>query len=274
MTYISTIGGTTVYGYPRANQANGAALCTVGPFVSVNGGIGVDSSGNLWIPDQGANPKTVTEYGPKCGPAKTVLTIAGDTLPDNVAFDTNGHVYVSNAVANSGGPGNVLQYTGTTLTGTLTDPNITTPLGLAVDPANNVWVSYRPPASGQTDVAEFPNGQMPATLFANIVLALPGSLQFDRAQNLLALDPGTGTGTMDVYAPPYTQSKPTSTLTLQNAPTMCTLGAAGARLYCSNGFFSKVDVYLYPSGKYQYSYTNGLSGLNPFGIANDPAPPN
>ncbi len=83
---------------------NQPPVCTVGPFVSVNGGIGVDQSGNLWVPDQGANPKTVTEYGPDCGPAETVLTVSGDTLPDNVAFDTNGHVYVANAVANSGGP--------------------------------------------------------------------------------------------------------------------------------------------------------------------------
>ena len=147
MTYVSTIGGTTVYGYRSANQANHPPVCTVGPFVSVNGGIGVDQSGNLWVPDQGANPKTVTEYGPDCGTAKTVLTISGDTLPDNVAFDTSGHVYVANAVANSGGPGNILQYTGTTVTKTLTDPNIETPQGLAVDKRNNVWVSYRIPGA-------------------------------------------------------------------------------------------------------------------------------
>jgi hypothetical protein len=139
MTYLSTIGGTTVYAYAKANPANDPPVCTVGPFVSVNGGIGVDRSGNLWVPDQGANPKTVTEYGPDCGPAKTVLTISGDTLPDNVAFDTNGHVYVTNADANSGGPGNILQFTGTTLTKTLTDPNISTPQGLAIDNRNNVW---------------------------------------------------------------------------------------------------------------------------------------
>ena len=274
ITYISTIGGTTVYGYARANQGNNPPVCTIGPFQSLNGGLGVDQSGNLWVPDEGANPKTVTEYGPNCGPSKTVLTISGDTLPDNVAFDTNGHVYVSDAVANSGGPGNILQYTGTTLTSTLTDPNIQTPQGLAVDASNNVWVSYRDPGSTGTYVAEFVSGKMPATLFHNIALALPGSLQFDKNQNLLALDPGTGTGTLDIYAPPYTQSKPTSQLVLENAPTMCTVGGAQARLYCSNAFFSKVDIYTYPAGKYLYSYSNGLTGMSPFGIANDPSPVN
>jgi sugar lactone lactonase YvrE len=272
MTYLSTMGGSTVYGYRKANRANGAPVCTVGPFVSVNGGIGVDRFGNLWVPDQGANPKTVTEYGPNCGPAKTVLTVSGDTLPDNVAFDTNGHVYVTNAVANSGGPGNILQYTGTTVTKTLTDPDISTPQGLAVDNHNNVWVSYRDPGSTGTYVAEFPHAHMPAKLFHNISLGFPGSLQFDRNQNMLALAPGVPA--MDVYSPPYTQKKPTSQLPMQNAPTMCTLGRFQTKLYCTNGFYSKVDIYTYPAGRYLYSYSNGLSGQIPDGIANDPAPRN
>jgi sugar lactone lactonase YvrE len=272
MTYVSTIGGTTVYGYQRANQANSPPVCTVGPFVSVNGGIGVDQSGNLWVPDQGANPKIITEYGPDCGPSKTVLTISGDTLPDNVAFDTKGHVYVSDAVANSGGPGNILQYTGTTVTKTLTDPDISTPQGLAVDKMNNVWVSYRDPGSTGTYVAEFPGGGMPATLFKNIALGFPGSLQFDRAQNMLALAPGVPA--MYIYAPPYTQLKPTSQLPLQNAPSFCTLGRQQFKLYCSNGFFSRMDIYSYPTGKYLYTYNNGLAGQIPWGIANDPAPRN
>jgi sugar lactone lactonase YvrE len=272
MTYLSTIGGTTVYGYPTLNRGNHPPVCTVGPFQSVNGGIGVDQSGNLWVPDQGANPKTVTEYGPDCGPAKTVLTISGDTLPDNVAFDTNGHVYVANAVANSGGPGNILQYTGTTVTKTLGDPDIATPQGLAVDKHNNVWVSYRDPGSSNTYVAEFPGGNMPAKLFKNIALGSPGSLQFDRNQNLLALAPGVPA--MYIYAPPYTETTPTTKLPLENAPTMCTLGRTQAALYCTNGFFSEVNVYTYPAAKPLFTYNNGLSGLIPFGIANDPAPRN
>jgi hypothetical protein len=74
MTYVAPIGTTTVYGYQRNNRTNQPPVCTVGPFVSVNGGIAVDRSGNLWVPDMGAVPKTVTEYGPDCGAAKTVLS--------------------------------------------------------------------------------------------------------------------------------------------------------------------------------------------------------
>jgi sugar lactone lactonase YvrE len=269
LTYIATLGSSSVYGFPKLNRGNHAPVCTVGPFQSVNGGIGVDQSDNLWVPDQGANPKTVTEYGPNCGPAKTVLTIPGDTLPDNVAFDSIGHVYVSNAVANSGGPGNILQYTGTTLTKTLIDPDIATPLGLAVDKLNNVWVSYRDPGSSNTYVAEFPRGNMPAKLFKNIALGSPGSLQFDKNQNMLAL--AGGVPAMYIYAPPYTETSPTTKLPLENAPTMCALGRTQDELYCTNGFFSEVNVYSYPAAKALYTFNNGLSGLIPFGIASDPA---
>jgi hypothetical protein len=276
MTYVAPIGGTSVYGYERDNRTNQPPICALGPFVSVNGGIGVDQSGNLWVPDEGAYPRTVTEYGPDCGSAKTVLSDPGDVGPDNVAFDANGHVYVSNSFSNSGAPGNILQYTGTSITKTLSDPDIATPQGLAVDNRNNVWVSYRDPASTGTYVAEFRRGNMPAKLFKNISLGFPGSLQFDRHQNLLGTDGNFSS--LDIYAPPYTENAPTTRLVLENGsvtdPSMCTLGPSQANVYCTFAFFSLVNVFTYPGGTFVYTYNNGLSGLLPFGIANDPAPRN
>jgi sugar lactone lactonase YvrE len=276
LTYIAPIGGTAVYGFNRANRANQPAACTVGPFVSVNGGIGVDRSGNLWVPDQGANPKTVTEFAPNCGASKTVLTISGDTLPNNVAFDTKGHVYVSDATAGSGGPGNILQYTGTKLTNTLTDADIATPQGLAVDSHNNVWVSYRDPGSSGTYVAEFRGGKMPAKLFKNISLGFPGSLEFDLHQNLLGVNGNFSS--VDVYAPPYTQNAPTNRIVLENGqqtdPSMCALGPNEGKIYCTFAFFGVVNVFTYPAGKFLFTYGNGLASLDPYGIANSPAAKN
>lgn len=276
ITYVAPLGTTTVYGFKRNNRTNQPPVCTVGPFALVNGGIGVDHSGNLWVPDMGASPRTITEYGPDCGSAKTVLSDPGDVGPDNVAFDTNGHVYVSNSFANSGGPGNILQYTGTAMTKTLSDPDIATPQGLAVDHRNNVWVSYRDPGSSGTYVAEFRHGNMPAKLFKNISLGFPGSLQFDRKQNLMG--PNGNFSSLDIYAPPYTENTPTTRLVLENGqvndPSMCTFGPAQDKLYCTFGFFSLVNVFSYPGGKFLYTYDSGLSGTLPFGIANDPAPRN
>jgi sugar lactone lactonase YvrE len=276
MTYLAPIGSSTVYGFKRSNRSNLPPTCSVGPFTSVNGGIGVDQSGNLWVPDQGANPKTVTEYAPNCGAVKTVLTISGDTLPNNVAFDTKGHVYVSDAEAGSGGPGNILQYTGSNVTSTLTDADISTPQGLAVDKANNVWVSYRDPGSSGTYVAEFRGGKMPAKLFKNISLGFPGSLQFDRKQNLLGTNGNFSS--VDIYAPPYTESAPSTRLVLENGthtdPSMCALGPGQGQLYCTFAFFSAVNVFTYPGGKFEYTYGSGLTGLLPYGIANSPTAKN
>jgi len=276
MTYVAPIGTTTVYGYKRDDRTDQPPVCTVGPFGSVNGGIGVDKSGNLWVPDQGANPRTITEYGPDCGAAKTILTDPGDVGPDNVAFDTNGHVYVSNSFSNSGYAGNVLQYTGASITNTLSDPDIATPLGLAVDRRNNVWVSYRDVGSTGTYVAEFPRGDMPAKLFKNINFGFPGSLQFDRKQNLMG--PNGNYSSLDIYAPPYTETSPTTRLVLENGnvtdPSMCTFGPSQDRVYCTFGEFSLVNVFSYPGGKFLYTYDKGLYGLSPYGIANDPAPRN
>jgi hypothetical protein len=273
MTYVAPIGTTTVYGYKDNNRTNQPPACTVGPFASVNGGISVDQSGNLWVPDMGATPRTITEYGPDCGAAKTVLSDPGDVGPDNVALDANGHAYVSNSFANSGGPGNILQYTGTSITKTLSDPDIATPQGLAVDNRNNVWVSYRDPGSTGTYVAEFRRGNMPAKLFKNISLGFPGSLQFDKHQNLMG--PNGNFSSLDIYAPPYTETSPTTRLILENGnvtdPNMCALSHDQKQLDCSFGFFSLVNVFSYPGGKFLYTYNNGLTGLEPYGIANDPA---
>ena len=159
------------------------------------------------------------------------------------------------------------------MTKTLSDPDIATPQGLAVDHRNNVWVSYRDPGSTGTYVAEFRRGNMPAKLFKNISLGFPGSLQFDRKQNLLAVDDNFSA--MDIYAPPYTQSSPTTRLILENGnvtdPSMCTLAPDQDRLNCTFGYFSLVNVFSYPGGKFLYTYNNGLAGLEPYGIANDPA---
>jgi hypothetical protein len=271
MTYVSQLNTTAINGYQRNNRANSAPVCTVSPVSNNVNYIAVDRSGNLWLPDEDA--RSVTEHGPKCGPLKTTLN-DGAAAPVGVAFDANGHVYVANAYGGAKfAPGDVVQFTGTSMTKTLTDPDFALVDAIAVDQSNNVWITYRD-NNDVTYVAEFPHGDMPATLFHNIVRSLPGGLQFDQSKNMLAIDPGTGSGVMDIYPPPYTQSKPKTQLALRESTFSCTLGLTQVELYCANATGS-VDIYTYPAGKYLYSYTNGLSeSLIPWGIANDPAPRN
>jgi hypothetical protein len=276
--YVSALRGTTVnaYRFPENNNAPPFCAISVG-FVQ---GIGVDQSGNLWVPD--GSTGITTEYGPNCGNAKLALKQpAGGGLPDSVAFDGSGHVYVGNETGPRGGPGDILQYTGSVITKTLTANDIGEIVGIAVDNRDNVWASYRSLAclaicnSGY--VAEFVHGNMPAKLFQNISLALPGSIQFDAQHNLLAVDaidprfeyyPG-----LQIYAPPYTGRKPTAQILLHDETfNACTLNHGQSELICANAFGS-VDIYSYPRGKYIYSFTNGLfSSTIPDGIAIDPAP--
>jgi hypothetical protein len=89
------------------------------------------------------------------------------------------------------------------------------------------------------------------------------------------MGPNGNFSSLDIYAPPYTEKNPTTRLILENGnvtdPSMCTLSPDQDKLYCTFGFFSLVNVFSYPGGKFLYTYNSGLAGLEPYGIANDPA---
>jgi hypothetical protein len=89
------------------------------------------------------------------------------------------------------------------------------------------------------------------------------------------MGPNGNFSSLDIYAPPYTEKNPTTRLILENGnvtdPSMCTLSPDQDGLYCTFGFFGVVNVFSYPAGKFLYTYNNGLTGLEPYGIANDPA---
>jgi hypothetical protein len=89
------------------------------------------------------------------------------------------------------------------------------------------------------------------------------------------MGPNGNFSSLDIYAPPYTEKSPTTRLILENGnvtdPSMCTLDPNQDKLYCTFGYFSLVNVFSYPGGKFLYTYDSGLTGLEPYGIANDPA---
>lgn len=80
-SWTTPTGTPTLSPGVMADRGDHAPVCTVGPFQTVNGGVCVDQSGNLWVPDKGASPTTVTEYGPDCGPPKAVLAIRATPYP-------------------------------------------------------------------------------------------------------------------------------------------------------------------------------------------------
>ena len=90
----------------------------------------------------------------------------------------------------------------------------------------------------------------------NFALGNPGSPAFDKKDNLIVTDDSNQT--LNVYAPPYT-GKP-KVYQLKGSSPQCTLNKAQTNVACGDKTNSSVDVYAYPSGKYQYSFNKGLSG--------------
>ncbi len=223
------------------------------PATAANG-IGIDRDGNLWIPN--GQGDTTTEYAPNCGAAK--LTIADATgEPADVAFDKSGHVYILN-LNDKNGPAtvNVYDYSGKHLR-TLADPSFDVLFGVRSDTNGNVFVSNLTSAN-VGNVVEFKGGKMPGTQLKGPQLGLPGAPALDTAGNLIIAD--WLNMTIDVFPPPYKSSP--KTFTLMGQSIWCPLGRDERRLFCGDAQNGAIDVYDYPSGKYLYSYTSGLSANN------------
>jgi hypothetical protein len=96
----------------------------------------------------------------------------------------------------------------------------------------------------------------------------PGGVLVDRSDNLLLVDQNTRS--IYVYAAPYT-APAFSTIQLKGTTVYCAMGLHDERLYCLDYEYGSVDAYEYPSGRYLYSYTNGIdSNYDPIGIAIQP----
>jgi hypothetical protein len=91
---------------------------------------------------------------------------------------------------------------------------------------------------------------------------------FDRHDNLLLVNQ-THPAIL-VFAAPYTK-KAVATLPLKGTTVECAMSSRGDRLFCADYEFGSVDAYAYPTGKYLFSYTNGLEAQDGLtGIALQP----
>jgi hypothetical protein len=250
--YVSQFSGTPVQEYHLHNKKNGPPLCSLGGK-GVNG-IAVDPSGNLWVPNgTGGGQGYTQEYAPNCGAAMLQIT-DNNGQPADVGFDGHKNIYILSIYGKSGAPGSVNVYNSAgTLLRSLSDPTFSELIGIATDSHNTVFVSNRE-SNGDADVVEFPRGKMPGTVLSAVTLGLPGAPQLDKSNNLIITD--WEAFTLNVYAPPYTG--PPAVTSMVGLSLWCPLDRKETLLYCADTSGS-VDVYDYPSGKYAYSFTNGLS---------------
>lgn len=126
------------------------SLAPVGAFavnpLSNPRGLALDSAGNLWVANQGANNIIAFNPSYKLVTADTItLGISG---PSGVAFDPNGNLWVTNFSGN-----NVTEYTkGVQQTANTITQNILEPGAITVDGLGDVWVQ---------------NNQLNVTLYTN-----------------------------------------------------------------------------------------------------------
>jgi hypothetical protein len=244
----------TILAYVRSNRQGKSAFCSINPGGYALG-LTTDRYGNLWVALEGQGSQySVQEFGRDCGTPGTVLFDPGTAA--NVAFGRDGKTYVANNLQISP-PGNglieVYAKGATRPTGALTDPAIEQAYYVATDAAGNVYAAIVQP-SNQYAVIVFPGGAMPGTVLNLSGFEMPEALVFDRNRNLIMVSEG-GNNQLVIYAPPYNGS-PARTVPLRGPSQGCALGQHEAHIFCSDGF-GGVDVYAYPAGTYQYSYSTG-----------------
>jgi hypothetical protein len=229
-------------------------------------GMGVDSTGTLWVP--GLVPTDLTSgivltYDMNtCTEAKTELTEKSGE-PADIAFATTGAHYVMDIVnfpAMTNGqieiypkgktsPTSTLQLPGE-LVGTGTSQGLG--LGIATDSKNNVYATYLNTNSA-TNIAVFKGGKGKGTILQNSSTDFYEGMTFDKSGNLVVADNTSNGAVIDVFKPPFTGT-PTSFVANGTAVDL-KLDAANANLYVGDATNNTIDVYKYPSGAYEYSIT-------------------
>lgn len=120
------------FGFAAASFAAGSGL-------SVPHGLAVDTAGNLWVANTGANNILKFNSNYVLQPQATIT--AGITLPTGVAFDPSGNLWVANFQGNNG-LGSISMYTnGKQNTNATITNGIIGPYAIAIDGMGNIWVS-------------------------------------------------------------------------------------------------------------------------------------
>jgi hypothetical protein len=261
--YVSTLypAHTNLFAPPHPGAE--VPSCTIATDLAF--GIGVDSAGTLWIPQQKTN--RVTTYRKGTCQASDFTLREPNGQPTDIGFSTDGKVYVADGTGKGSGPGLISVYAkgSTTPSSTLTDPSIQTPLGIAVNARGDVFLSYFT-AKGVSAVIRFRGGRMPGDVLPLQNLGLADGLEFDAAQNLILIDFAHG---VDVFAPPY-RGAPTRFFAVRGDSRFGKLDRSGQNIYLSDVENRAIDVYRYPSGTFEYTFSEKKYSV-PIGIAVDPS---
>jgi sugar lactone lactonase YvrE len=260
--------------YPAfANNPNPVGEIVTG--LSAPTGVAVDTAGNVYVCNnagkyaQGKSTVwTVTVY--KRGQTAPFRTYSdGVWSPVDVAVAPDGTAYI----ANYSSAVTVYPPNGVHPSRTLVAPSGKAPVGIALDAAGDVFVSYVNLGSGGV-VYEYAPGQNTGSNLGIVFAGDPHGLAVDREGNLVvAVSKAPSSGSLiEVFAPGSAILKMTMSGPFQ--PFMLAFSRNGRRLFAADFGSGNNDggvfEYSYPSGTFVARYTKG-AGASAYGVAIDPA---
>jgi len=197
MIPVSLLAALTVFGCGSSNSVSSP-----------------NKSGSLVVPDAGNN--RVLIYNAPFTTGATASAVLGQTGfttatagttastmsdPSGVAFDSTGNLYTLESYNGNAGNSRVLQFKAPFTTGAsasavlgapdfVTSGNIGYPTGVAVDKANNVWISAQESAVVVEYSAPITTGMAQTLSLGSGYLSKPTGIAFDAAGNLWVADAG------------------------------------------------------------------------------------
>jgi hypothetical protein len=262
--YVTQSNGSAngiVFGYGARNKRNNVPQCTLTGQKFDHTQIAADAAGNIYSPN--LETSEINVYAPNCG---ALLASVKDPYGADVdvALGTGGKFYTA-------GNTHVSACTMSGCTSELTDPSISQLETVAADAHGNVWAAYYN-KGGVPSLIVWPGGSMPGKPVSGYVNQnTPGDIQFDKHDTLVSLQSlftHVYIYHCDVAAATCTNTK---TISLHGGSLFGALNAKNTNFQATDYEGDAVDVYAYPSFKYEYSYSRGLlSGSSAQGIAEAP----
>lgn len=217
--------------------------------------LAVDALGNIWVPNSGSYPGTLSEFSPTGEPLSGASGFKGGGLnePFAVAADISGNIWS----ANYGGGVSEHTSAGTPLSGTtgFTTTLLVNPVAIALDAAGNVFTSNSNNSVTRLNSAGSPTGQL-----TNIGgLNNPYSIAIDASQNIWVANygsnsvsrftsggtPANSTGYMGNMSDPSgiaIDRNGNAWVANFNRATVTQLSSAGSLLSGSNGYATSAAV--------------------------------